>query len=108
VADNQYTDEAAEVFALRLAEARAFGSASESLPATRPEFSARSGLTIRQRFTGWLVVLTLIAAVIINPDMTLLGVVLGQSSCCGLHPPYRAASRGQQGPNPCPITSLQR
>jgi len=41
----------------RLAEARAFGEASEQLSARMPEFSARSGLTIGQRLTGWLLLI---------------------------------------------------
>jgi cellulose synthase/poly-beta-1,6-N-acetylglucosamine synthase-like glycosyltransferase len=41
-----------ELFRRRLAEARAFGAASEQLSSQHPEFSARWGLNARQRIAG--------------------------------------------------------
>jgi glycosyltransferase XagB len=45
-----------DVFRRRLAEARAFGAASEQLSSQRPEFSARWGLNAKQRIIGLLLV----------------------------------------------------
>jgi hypothetical protein len=45
-----------ETFARRLAEAQAFGAASNGLPGQRPDLSARDGLSIWQRLFGWLAV----------------------------------------------------
>ncbi|HPN06580.1 MAG TPA: glycosyltransferase family 2 protein [Hyphomonadaceae bacterium] len=46
-----------ELFQLRLADAQAFGKASEGLAASRPDLSAKSGLTIVQRAIGWTIVI---------------------------------------------------
>lgn len=50
--------ERADLLERRLAEARAFGEASEQLSARMPEFSARGGLTVGQRLTGWLLLVS--------------------------------------------------
>lgn len=84
VSDHQYADEAANVFARRLEEARAFGAASDHLSSTRPEFSARSGLTIVQRLLGWLAVLSLIAGLVFSPDLTLLGIEIAFGAVFGI------------------------
>ena len=54
---NAYVWERDELFKRRLAEARAFGAASEQLSSQRPEFSARWGLNAKQRVFGLLLII---------------------------------------------------
>lgn len=51
--DNLAGAEAERTFARRLAEAQAFGAASNGLPNQHPMFSARDGLSVWQRLFGW-------------------------------------------------------
>ncbi len=60
-----------ETFYRRLAEAQAFGAASDGLSSHHPEFSARGGLTIAQRLVGWLVVFTFGAGLVTAPGLTI-------------------------------------
>lgn len=53
---------AEETFARRLAEAQAFGAASNGLPSQNPALSARDGLSPWQRLFGWTVVTGYVAA----------------------------------------------
>lgn len=67
------------VFARRLADARAFGKASEGLAATRPDLSAKSGVTVAQRAWGWAIVIACAGALFAFPAQTLVvsALILG-------------------------------
>lgn len=58
-------------FYRRLAEAQAFGEASDGLSSQRPEFSARGGLTTAQRLAGWLFVFVGVAGLVVAADVTI-------------------------------------
>ncbi len=60
-----------DAFERRLAEAQAFGAASDGLSRQKPEFSARHGLTIGQRLIGWLVVAGFVASLFAATELTL-------------------------------------
>lgn len=68
---DQSSDHYRETFYRRLAEAQAFGEASDGLSSRRPEFSARGGLTVAQRLFGWMVVFGFVAAMLSAPRLTL-------------------------------------
>lgn len=52
--ENTYARDRDDLFRRRLAEARAFGDASEQLSSQRPELSARWGLNAKQQIIGFL------------------------------------------------------
>ncbi len=68
---DDFSDHHRETFYRRLAEAQAFGDASEGLSRQRPEYSARGGLTIAQRLTGWAVVFAFVGGLFVSPKLTL-------------------------------------
>jgi hypothetical protein len=55
-------------FERRLAEAQAFGAASNGLPNQNPAFSARDGLAVWQRLVGWLAVVGFVAALVVTTE----------------------------------------
>lgn len=68
-----------DLFARRLAEARAFGRASESLAASRPDLSAKTGLTAAQHVVAGLLVAAFITCLVLDWQTTLAacGYALG-------------------------------
>lgn len=66
---------AEETFARRLAEAQAFGAASNGLPSQNPALSARDGLAVWQRLAGWLAVAAFVAALFVATDATLAAAI---------------------------------
>ena len=81
--DHPFLSAADETFARRLADARSFGAASEGLATSRPDLSAKSGLTVLQRAVGWAFVTGVVGCLLIAPSATmqafavLLGSVFG-------------------------------
>jgi len=81
--DHPFLSAADETFARRLADARSFGAASEGLATSRPDLSAKSGLTVLQRAVGWAFVTGVVGFLLIAPSATmqafavLLGSVFG-------------------------------
>jgi glycosyltransferase XagB len=66
--EDHYTLSADETFARRLAEARAFGLASEGLASVSPELSAKTGLSLAQRAGGWSLTGTLAYFTVMSPQ----------------------------------------
>ncbi len=77
--DDHFSAAANETFARRLADARAFGAASEGLSSARPDLCARSGLTIAQRAVGWLFAIGFAGLLLMATSATLAAsaIVLG-------------------------------
>ena len=65
-----------ELFVQRLADAQAFGAASEGLASSRPDLSAKSGATIVQRLLGWMIVAGFVFALFAATDATIAASVL--------------------------------
>lgn len=65
-----------ELFVQRLADAQAFGAASEGLASSRPDLSAKSGATIVQRLIGWLIVAAFVYALFAATDATVAASVV--------------------------------
>ena len=63
----------------RLADARAFGFASQELASKRPDLSAKAGLTIVQRAIGWALLIAFVFFLFTGTSITLAvsGAVLG-------------------------------
>lgn len=74
---HQNSEEHREAFYRRLAEAQAFGDASDGLSRQRPEFSARGGLTVAQRLAGWLVVFAFVGGLFVDPKLTFDVAIVG-------------------------------
>jgi hypothetical protein len=68
---DQISEDHRETFYRRLAEAQAFGDASDALSSQRPKFSARGGLTIAQRLVGWMLVFGFAAGLVTAPRLTI-------------------------------------
>ncbi len=68
---DELSDHHRETFYRRLAEAQAFGDASDGLSSQRPEFSARGGLTTAQRLAGWLFVFACSAGLFMATQLTI-------------------------------------
>ena len=68
---NQFDEARQDTFERRLAEAQAFGAASDGLSGQRPELSARHGLTIGQRLFGWLFVFAFVTSLFVATRLTL-------------------------------------
>jgi hypothetical protein len=67
--EDHYALSADETFARRLAEARAFGLASEGLASVSPELSAKSGLSLAQRAGGWSLAGALAYFIVVSPQV---------------------------------------
>ena len=59
-----------ERFVQRLADAQAFGAASEGLASSRPDLCAKSGATIVQRLLGWIIVAAFVYALFMATSAT--------------------------------------
>ena len=73
-----YAGDRDDLFKRRLAEARAFGAASEQLSSEHPEFSARWGLNAKQRILGFLITVGFATWTFLQPvtAMNTLGIVI--------------------------------
>ncbi len=95
-----------ELFLLRLADAQAFGAASEGLAASRPDLSAKSGLTIVQCAIGWASVIAFAWFLFTATDATLTVSVFSLVVLFGIIIALRlcAAIRAlRQGPTAKPV-----
>lgn len=63
--------DAERTFARRLAEAQAFGAASNGLPNQNPTLSARDGLSVWQRLFGWVAVTGYVTALFLATSTTI-------------------------------------
>lgn len=68
----------------RLTDAQAFGAASEGLASSRPDLSARSGLTIVQRLLGWTLVIAYAWSLFTATTITLNASVLVMGALFGI------------------------
>lgn len=95
-----------ELFLQRLADAQAFGAASEGLASSRPDLSARSGLTIVQRAIGWACVIAFGWFLFTATDATLAASIFAIGALFGIIIALRlfAAVRAlRQQPAPQPV-----
>jgi len=90
----------------RLADAEAFGAASEGLPSSRPDLSAKSGLTVVQRLLGWAIVIAFAYALFAATDATVsasvftMGALFGIIIVLRLFAAFHAFRQGSVAPPP--------
>lgn len=73
-----------ELFVQRLADAQAFGAASEGLASSRPDLSAKSGLTVVQRLIGWAIVIAFSYFLFTATTATLTASVFAMGAMFGI------------------------